>query len=228
MGSNDIEETTLTDPACGVQVDTSSPYSGVRGGALFYFCSEACRLRFLADPLNFVVMSMPEPEAPLPAPSVVQSVEEPSPSILAARLAQEAEKKPEHGPLGRLGGLIASWRLARSERRHAERVSDELLALYRAVSADHPELSGRELYKRLVMARTGSDATEANRMLDCAEESFAAWPVSRELTLCDVVHYLSVAEFIQIHGGERWMHTDINLVVKSNIPHQLCVEHRNR
>lgn len=226
MGSNDIEETTLTDPACGVQVDTSSPYSGVRGGALFYFCSEACRSRFLADPLNFVVMSMPEPEAPMPTPSVVQSVEDPFHSIMTENVTYKAEKKPEHGSLGRLRGLIASWRLARSERRHAERASDELLALYRVVSADHPELSGRELYGRLVMARTGCDATEANRKLDCAEESFAAWPVSRELTLCDVVHYLSVAEFIAAHGGV--MHADINLVVKSNIPHQLCVEHRKK
>ena len=227
MGSNNIEETALIDPVCGVLVDASSPYSGVRGGALFYFCSEACRSRFLVDPLNFVVMSMPEPEAPTPALSVVQSVEEPSHSIMADKAAHEAERKPEHRPLGRLRGLIAVWLLTRSERRHAEHASDELLALYRTVSADHPELSGRELYKRMVMARNGCDATAANNVLDCAEESFAAWPVSRELTLCDVVHYLSVAEFIETHGGEPWMHSNIKFVVTSRIPHNLCVNHRN-
>ena len=227
MGSNGIEDSTLIDPACGAPVDASSPYSGVRGGALFYFCSEACRSRFLADPLNFVVMSMPEPKAPIPEPFVVESVEEPTHSIMAEKAAHEAERKPENGPLGRMRGLIASWLLARSERRHAERASDELLALYRTVSADHPELSGRELYKSMVMTRKGCDSIAANNVLDCAEESFAAWPVRRELTLCDVVHYLSVAEFIETHGGEPWMHSNIKFVVTSRIPHNLCVNHRN-
>ncbi|OIQ94133.1 YHS domain protein [mine drainage metagenome] len=227
MGSNGIEESTLIDPACGAPVDASSPYSGVRGGALFYFCSEACRSRFLANPLNFVVMSMPESETPIPEPSVVQSVEVPSHSNMADRLAHEAENEPEHSLFGRFRGLIASWLLARTERRHAERAGDELLALYRTVSANHPELSGRELYRSMVMARTGCDATDANRVLDCAEESFAAWPVSRELTLCDVVHYLSVAEFIETHGGAPWMHSNIKFVVTSRIPHNLCVNHKD-
>lgn len=224
MGSNDVEETTLIDPACGMPVSASSPHSCVRGGAMFYFCSETCRSRFLADPLNFVVMSVAERDMPAPVPSALQAYEEPSHPLIDTA----TEVKQEYRLLERLRGLIASWILARKERRYAERASDELLALYRTVCAAHPRLCGRDLYREVVMARTGCDLAAANVILDCAEESFAAWPVSRELALCDVIHYLSVSEFIADNGGERWMHTDINLVVKSIIPHQLCVEHRKK
>lgn len=146
---------------------------------------------------------------------------------MADNAVHETEREPEHRPLGRLRRLIASWLLARTERRHAEHVSDELLTLYRTVSANHPELFGRELYMRMVMARNSCDVIAANSVLDCAEESFAAWPVRRKLTLCDVIHYLSVSEFIAAHGGEPWMHSDIKFVVTSRIPRNLCVNHRN-
>ncbi len=63
----------------------------------------------------------------------------------------------------------------------------------------------------------------ADAVLDRAEESFAIWPVRRELTLCDVVHYLAVAEFLEAHEDERWMHSNIKLVVASSVPSDLCI-----
>ncbi|MBI5006070.1 MAG: hypothetical protein HZB95_02990 [Nitrosomonadales bacterium] len=50
------------------------------------------------------------------------------------------------------------------------------------------------------------------------------------VTLCDVVHYLSVSEYFAAHTGEPWMSSDanINLIVKSNIPHRLCVDHKKK
>ena len=92
-----------------------------------------------------------------------------------------------HRPCGGLRTLIATGFLVWSERRHAARASGELLALYRAASAIHPEFANRELYKLVVMTRTGCDATAASVILNCAQDSFAEWPVRRDLTLCDVV-----------------------------------------
>lgn len=122
---------------------------------------------------------------------------------------------------GGLSGLIAVWLLSWHERRHAARVSDELLALYRNVAANHPDLATRELYQLVVMQRTGCNSGTADGILDCAEESFAEWPARRELTLCDVVHYLSVTEFLATHKGENWIHANMALVVTSHIPNSL-------
>ena len=67
------------------------------------------------------------------------------------------------------------------------------------------------------MKRTGCDVTVANEILACARDSFAQWPVRRELTLCDVVHYLSMTEFLLAHEDESWIHT--NLALSHQIPH---------
>jgi hypothetical protein len=124
--------------------------------------------------------------------------------------------------------LVELWSRTRRERQHAERTSDELLSLYRTISAVHPELPNREHFRLLVMARKGCDSTVANLALERAEESFAQWPVTRELTLCDVVHYLTVSEYFAAYAGEPWMSSDanINLIVQSHIPHGLCVDHK--
>lgn len=216
----------LIDPVCGMPVNAASPHSCVRGGAMFSFCSEACRARFIDDPLRFVVISVPEHEVPAPTPDPLATVvrEEPDRPVAGEQSARKSDWELEHRlQRGGLRGWIASRLHAWRERRHATRTSRELLALYRDVSADHPDLSDRELYKLVVMARNRCDSIAANAVLDCAEESFAAWPVRRELTLCDVVHYLAVAEFLEAHGDERWMHSNIKLVVASNVPSDLCI-----
>ena len=113
--------------------------------------------------------------------------------------------------------LLISWR----EGRHASRSCRELLAMYRTASTEHPELDHRELYKLVIMARNGCDAAAANVILKRAEESFAAWPVMSELSLSDVVHYLTVCELLGARNGEHWIHSDINHVVITRIPDNL-------
>lgn len=126
-------------------------------------------------------------------------------------------------------GLIAEWLLTWCERRHAARVSKELLALYRAITANHPDLPSRELYKLVVMQRTDCDSTAAKAILESAQESYADWPARRELTLCDVVHYLSATEFLAAHKGEQWIHSNLAQVIASCVPRNLCiVRARNR
>lgn len=124
---------------------------------------------------------------------------------------------------GRQRGLIAEWLLAWSERRYAAQASKELLALYRTVSANNPELASSEIYKHVVMQRAGCDSTAAKAILESAQESYADWPARRELTLCDVVHYLSATEFLASHESEHWIHSNLALVVASRLPRDLCI-----
>ena len=126
-----------------------------------------------------------------------------------------------------LRGLITSQLLAWSEKRYAARTSRELLRLYRAIATLRPDLAGRDLYRLVVMERARCDAPAADAILEDAEESFAAWPARRELTLGDVVHYLAVAEFLASHHGEHWIHADIGRVVASRIPHELRAVHKS-
>lgn len=123
-----------------------------------------------------------------------------------------------------LHGWFAQRLLAWRELRDAARASRELLATYRRIVARFPGLGDREHYRILIMSRTGCDASTADGILEDASESFAQWPVRRDITLCDVVHYLSVAEFLAAHSGEHWMHADIRHVVADCIPEDLCTE----
>lgn len=134
---------------------------------------------------------------------------------------------PHEGTRNGLRGLIAVWLLVWCERHHAGRVSKELLALFRSVSANYPDLASRELYKLVVMRRHGCDSTTAKAVLDRAQESYADWPVRRELTLCDIAHYLSVVEYLATHKGQHWMHSNLALVVASRVPRDLCIVRRH-
>ena len=91
--------------------------------------------------------------------------------------------------------LIASF-LSPRESRYVAEITRELLKLHWIVSASHPDLPRRDIYRRVVMARTGAGWDEANMLLRRAEQSFASWPRERELTFADVVHYLAVSEYL--------------------------------
>ena len=91
--------------------------------------------------------------------------------------------------------LVASL-VSPRERRHAAETTRQMLTLHWIVSASHPDLSRREVYRRVVMARMGLDEDEADSVLRRAEQSFASWPTERELTFADVVHYLAVSEYL--------------------------------
>jgi hypothetical protein len=133
----------------------------------------------------------------------------------------------EHQSL-RLGDLYGTgWRdvfsgpLACRERRFARRIGRELLKLYWIVSASHPELRGRGLYRTIVVSRTRADPESAEALLDHAEESFAAWPTRRALKFRDVVHFIAVSEFLAAHGNSSWIHANMGREVASQIPPSL-------
>jgi hypothetical protein len=107
------------------------------------------------------------------------------------------------------------------ERRFAKRVSRELLGLYGTVSAKHPRLRGRDLYREVVIARKQTGPASAEALLDQAEESYAMWPTPRSLMFRDVVHFIAVSEFLASHRDTPWIQTNVRRQVESLIPHNL-------
>jgi hypothetical protein len=136
----------------------------------------------------------------------------------------ELRNAPERQSQSGVLSLIAEKVLAWQERRFVAQASKELLALYQSISAIYPDWTRRKIYQLVVMRRTGCDSAAANLILDAAQESYARWPSSRELNLCDVAHYLSVTEFLASHPGMRGMHSSLTPVVASQVPSELCAE----
>lgn len=102
----------LIDPVCGMPVNAASPHSCVRGGAMFSFCSEACRARFIDDPLRFVFISVPEHEVPAPTPDPLETVvrEEPDRPVAGEQSARKSDDWELEHRLQR-GGLRGWMRL---------------------------------------------------------------------------------------------------------------------
>jgi hypothetical protein len=113
--------------------------------------------------------------------------------------------------------FITAWR----ERQYAADCCRELLGLHEVVAHHHPQLSGVELYRHIVVAHIGGDAQVADTLLHRAQESYATWPVRRALNFRDVVHYLAVSGYWALHRGRRWICSDIRGVINAAIPHQL-------
>jgi hypothetical protein len=108
--------------------------------------------------------------------------------------------------------------LAWRERNFAAARSREMLALYWTVASRHPDLTGLHLYRKIVAARSCGTAVNENAVLDCAEQSFTDWPVSRELKFRDVVHCIAVLEFLETHKDAHGIQANLRPVVNAIIP----------
>lgn len=115
---------------------------------------------------------------------------------------------------------LAASLVSPRESRYVAEIIRELLKLHWIVSASHPGLPRRDIYRKIVMARTGGDEEEANSLLRRAEQSFATWPKERELTFADVVHYLAVSEYL---ANDDRMATRINMgrIIAGRVPADL-------
>jgi transcriptional regulator with XRE-family HTH domain len=107
------------------------------------------------------------------------------------------------------------------ERRYAKRESRRALAIYDAVHAQHPELTGIALYEKITESLAEVGAEAAHALVRAAEQSFAEWPNDRELTFRDVVHYLCFDGFSRSHDGRGWTLTSLGEIADSVIPKDL-------
>lgn len=42
------------DPVCGMMVDVSKAVSQIHNGTTYYFCSESCKEKFVAEPIRYI------------------------------------------------------------------------------------------------------------------------------------------------------------------------------
>ena len=117
---------------------------------------------------------------------------------------------------------ILVWSRKLDERKHAIQMSAEILKLYYSARSVHPSMNSMGLFKLIVMAQTACSDSEAENVLRSAQESFAEWPSSRELTLCDVVHYLSADQFQRLHPSQSGIYSDMAAIVQQHMPLELC------
>ena len=96
--------------------------------------------------------------------------------------------------------------------------SRRLLTVHRVVAADHPHLSGRRLYEEVVAQFHHCDARTAQAVIRDAEQSYASWPVDRDLSFRDVVHFVAVSEIFAAHSATPWAESDIKRTIEALIP----------
>lgn len=150
-----------------------------------------------------------------------------TPATIRHCLSEIEERAPAPAERLSLAQRATAWRnellaslQSRRESRYVAEVTRELLKLHWIVSASHPGLRRREIYRKVVMARTGAGEDEANMLLRRAEQSFATWPRERELTFADVVHYLAVSEYLT--SDERLAtRIDMGRLIAGRIPPDL-------
>ena len=118
--------------------------------------------------------------------------------------------------------LDSLLRVMRQER-FARILSRQALDGFDSVHRLLPELDGEALYERVLSERFGVDHATACQVIEGARSSFAQWPVARDLTFCDVVHYFVTDRCLseQAAAEEHWLRGRIGQVVRSVIPQHL-------
>lgn len=100
-------------------------------------------------------------------------------------------------------------------------MSLSVLEVYRREHAAHPELSGKELYAKVVAAHLGTDRQTASRLVRQAGESFADWPNWRNMKFRDVVNYIVIADYMRSNPGRGVTNTNMGRVIAQTIPGDL-------
>src|SRR5579862_6256543 len=119
--------------------------------------------------------------------------------------------------LARLGVFIKC-----AERRYAREASEQLLKLFWGERRERPELKARALYEAVIARRLGANLTiSAADIVRRAEQSFAAWPIRREVRFRDVVHYQIFDEYMRQGETRVGTRTNFGEAVARIIPTEL-------
>ncbi|HPG28083.1 MAG TPA: hypothetical protein PLW10_20790 [Myxococcota bacterium] len=110
-------------------------------------------------------------------------------------------------------GLVEWWALRR-QIKHLVRSSMRL-------RAEQPHLSGRPLYRAVLIEVSKVEPSEADEILRCAEQSLDDWtnPDARPLGLREVLHFIVLTQ----HVRERRAGTavDLDLLLRRLVPDDL-------
>ena len=93
--------------------------------------------------------------------------------------------------------LLPGFVWAIIEKRFAKRMIRHLLDAYHNVTSDDLELSGRSLYREVLLQTQVVEPDSVDQILGMAEDSVDAWtsPGRESLGFREVVHYLVLAKY---------------------------------
>ena len=110
---------------------------------------------------------------------------------------------------------------AMRERNQVKQTCVEALKVYRRVEAADPGSSNITRYERVAAALTGADPNGVRTILRRAEQSFASWPVDRDLVFRDVVAYLAITDCLKADIAHAGVRARVMDVVANSIPKNL-------
>ena len=174
---------------------------------------------YLRNVLQLCVVLIPRTGAPIPSNEralggrcALNTLSEIAPAAFGGLAPQP--------PRGSSLGQGVSWLLAWRERRFANKRCKELLALHAKVAAEQPLMARETVYREVVMRRVRCTEVQAEELIECARDSYAEWPVRRQLRLRDVAHYLIVCEYCASQADSGWVLSTLGRVVADCIPIQ--------
>ena len=111
--------------------------------------------------------------------------------------------------------------LAFKEKRFAKRIIQHLLEKYSAVSVENPHLSGKALYREILLRTQQIDPLLVDRMLQQAEDSVDQWTASGRdgLGFREVAHFFTLAQYQA--AGHKGTVVSLEKIVNSRIPPNL-------
>ena len=106
------------------------------------------------------------------------------------------------------------------ERKHARRVSRDLLTWYTKVHSERPDLARATLYLEILMRRNSLDEPAAKAVLRRAEQTFE-WHSDREVKFRDVALIVAFDEYQSAERAAAGFQTNLGRVVARYIPENL-------
>jgi hypothetical protein len=111
--------------------------------------------------------------------------------------------------------------LAFKEKRFAKRVIKHLLETFSAVSAENPDLSGKALYREVLLHTQQIDPLLVDQILQQAEDSIDQWTASGRdgLGFREVAHFFALTQYQAT--GHKGTVVSFEQIVNSMIPANL-------
>lgn len=121
--------------------------------------------------------------------------------------------------LALLAAMLDALRIF-SERRHARRVSRDLMRWYEKLHKETPDIYGESLYRAILTRRNGLGEPAVNDVLRRAWLTFE-WHSDRTLKFRDVALIVTFDECLRGHAPSTGVRADLGRIVARYIPWEL-------